>query len=93
MTEEERAEVCSCPPGGLICEGDEHTFRCSQIAATIEVLIAKGKAEVLYRAAEAVSAALVNEIGSGHTTTYSVRRWLQELAATQQVPTTSGESR
>ena len=41
---------------------------------------AKARAEALRSAASDVAAALSNEIGSGHTSTYSVRRWLQERA-------------
>lgn len=38
-------------------------------------------AKVLREAADDARAALINEIGSGHTTTYSVRRWLNDRAA------------
>lgn len=35
-----------------------------------------GASEALTKAAEECAAALMNEVGSGHTSTYSVRRWL-----------------
>ena len=57
----------------------------AHVAAALEPMLAKWRAEdearALREAAAEVGPALVNEVGSGHTSTYSVRRWLSARAA------------